>query len=101
MDAQPARELHQQTLYDVRWNNEYAVAVEWQLPYDLPLNPYLNFKDNYRIEKLIERLAFVEQDFSGNPEKIREITNSIVEELKAYGVKIKKLEKENVQRILK
>lgn len=86
MDAQRARELHQKTLFDVRWKNEWAVATEWQLPYDLPLNPYLDFTKNYRIEKLIERLAFVDHDFNGNQEEIDRITNSCVEELQTLGV---------------
>lgn len=103
MDSDTARKLHQQTLFDVRWNNEYAVAVEWQLPYDLPLNPNLDFTKNYRIEKLIERLAFVDNDFYGQPDKIKDITNSIVEELKEMNVYIKPLErkKENYQKVLK
>lgn len=66
--------------------NEWAVATEWQLPYDLPLNPYLDFTKNYRIEKLIERLAFVDHDFNGNQEEIDRITNSCVEELQTLGV---------------
>jgi len=89
MNAETARKLHQQTLYDVRWQNEYAVAVEWQLQYDLPLNPSLNFTDNYRIEKLIERLAFVENDFSNDEEKIKQISESIINELQSYNVYIK------------
>lgn len=86
MNAETARKLHQQTLYDVRWNNEYAVAVEWQLPYDLPLNPFLNFTDNYRIEKLIERLAFVENDFEHEPEKVKQISQSIINELSNFNI---------------
>ena len=89
MSAKEARELHQQTLFDVRWKNEYAVATEWQLPYDLPLNPNLDFTKNYRIEKLIERLAFVTKDFNGNQELINSITQSVVEELRTLGVFIK------------
>ena len=90
MNAETARKLHQQTLYDVRWQNEYAVAVEWQLQYDLPLNPSLNFTDNYRIEKLIERLAFVENDFSNDEEKI----NDTIERLG-----LKEIENNNVKDI--
>ena len=89
MSAKEARELHQQTLFDVRWKNEYAVATEWQLPYDLPLNPNLDFTKNYRIEKLIERLAFVTKDFKENQELINSITQSVVEELRTLGVFIK------------
>ena len=99
MTAKEARELHQQTLYDVRWKNEFAVATEWQLPYDMPFNPDLDFKRNYRIEKLIERLAFVTKDFKGNQELIDSITNSVVEELKTLGVHIKALDKERQEKI--
>lgn len=88
MDAKKARELHQKTLHDVRWKNEYAVATEWQLPYDLPLNPNLDFTKNYRIEKLIERLAFVDKDFSGDQDKVDMITKNVVEELETLGVYI-------------
>lgn len=94
MNAKEARELHQQTLFDVRWKNEFAVATEWQLPYDLPLNPNLNFTENYRIEKLIERLAFATKDFKGNQELIDSITYNVVKELKTLGVYIKGYEYE-------
>jgi len=86
MDSNTAKQLHRQTLFDVRWQNEFAVAVEWQLPYDLPLNPTLGFNENYRIEKLIERLAFVCNDFSGDQNKIDRITNSIISELEGLGI---------------
>ncbi|MBR4672472.1 MAG: radical SAM protein [Bacilli bacterium] len=89
MTAEEARKLHQQTLYDVRWKNEFAVGTEWQLPFDLPLNPNLDFTKNYRIEKLIERLAFVTKDFKGNQELIDAITESVVQELSTLGVHIK------------
>lgn len=103
MNAETARKLHQQTLYDVRWKNEHAVAVEWQLPYDLPLNPFLNFTDNYRIEKLIERLAFVEIDFQNEPDKIIQISQSIIDELRNFGISIKSDEiiRDNQYKILK
>lgn len=86
MDVHKARELHQKTLYDVRWKNEFAVATEWQLPYDLPLNSDLDFTKNYRIEKLIERIAFVDKDFAGDEDKIRSITETSVKELESLGV---------------
>lgn len=86
MDAKKARELHQKTLYDVRWKNEKGVATEWQLPYQLPLIPTLTANQNYRIEKLIERLAFVTVDFKDEPEKIDKITRNIVNELETFGI---------------
>ena len=86
MDAKKARELHQKTLYDVRWKNEKGVATEWQLPYQLPLIPTLTANQNYRIEKLIERLAFVTIDFKDEPEKIEAITKGIVDELETFGI---------------
>ena len=86
MDARKARELYQKTLYDVRWLNEKAVATEWQLPYQLPLIPSLSADQNYRIEKLIERLAFVTVDFKGQQEKINKITNDIINELGTFGI---------------
>lgn len=86
MNAEKARELHQKTLYDVRWKNEKGVATEWQLPYQLPLIPTLTANQNYRIEKLIERLAFVTVDFKDEPEKIDKITSDIVSELETFGI---------------
>ncbi len=48
-----------------RRRDEYAVAVEWQLPYDMPFHPNLDFTKNYR--------------FSGQ----------IIEELRILGVEVK------------
>lgn len=104
MDSIEAHKLHDQTLRDVRWKNEIGVATEWQLPYDLPLNPYLKFDKNYRIEKLIERLAFVNKDFANDPYKTFEITNSIIDELESYDIYIKGhnyKKEENKKRIIK
>lgn len=88
MDVATARQLHQQTLRDVRWKNENAVAVQWQLPYQLPLIPELGLRENYRLEKLLERLAYAPKDFPDDPERVVAETDAAVRELGQAGIYI-------------
>ncbi|ACY13860.1 B12-binding domain-containing radical SAM protein [Haliangium ochraceum] len=86
MDVATARRMHQETLRDVRWKNENAVAVQWQLPYQLPLVPGLELRDNYRVEKLLERLAFAPKDFPDDAARLTTETNAALRELEKFGV---------------
>jgi anaerobic magnesium-protoporphyrin IX monomethyl ester cyclase len=86
MDIYTARDLHRQTLQKVRWKNERAVAVLWQMPYQTTLHPGVSLRENYRIQKLLERLAFVVKDFADDPPLMRHTTEAIVDELDRFGV---------------
>lgn len=86
MDVQTARELHQKTFRDIRWKNDRAVSILWQLPYQLPLMPERSLADNYRVEKLLERLAFAPRDFADAAHRVETISRAIVDELETLEV---------------
>lgn len=88
MDINKAQRLQQETIKEARWTSEKAVAVEWQIEYQLPLNPVLDNISNYRIEKLIDRLAFAPVDFHNNPAKCKQVSEDILRELESFGVRI-------------
>jgi radical SAM superfamily enzyme YgiQ (UPF0313 family) len=89
MDVATARQLYRRTLKEARWRNENGVLLLWQMKYQLPLVPELSLRQNYRIEKLIERLAFSIKDFR-NDQDAREHWFSAMQELNALGVHISK-----------
>lgn len=85
MSSKTAFELWRKTVDEARWNNEKGVLSLWQAKYENPLIPELSMQTNRRIEKLIERLAFLERDFKD--EKLaRERYDSIMKELNSYGI---------------
>ncbi|ADO68346.1 B12-binding domain-containing radical SAM protein [Stigmatella aurantiaca] len=86
MDTSTARALHRRTLREVRWKNDRAVAVMWQLAYQLPILPALGLRENYRAEKLFERLAFAPVDFADDPARVRAMSESFIQELGQLGV---------------
>lgn len=81
MDAHIARALHQDTFRDIRWKNEKAVSILWQIPYQLPIMPERALRDNYRVEKLLERLAFAPKDYRHDPDYVQRLSREIVREL--------------------
>ncbi|WP_394821154.1 B12-binding domain-containing radical SAM protein [Pendulispora albinea] len=86
MDIATARDLHRRTLREVRWKNDRAVAVLWQMPFQSTLNPHVGLLENYRIQKSLERLAFAPKDFAGSPSQVRSRSLRAVEELDRLGV---------------
>jgi anaerobic magnesium-protoporphyrin IX monomethyl ester cyclase len=88
MDVQTARALHQNTFREVRWKNEKAVSVLWQIPYQLPLMPERSLRDNYRVEKLLERLAFAPKDYRHDPDHVKRLSRDILRELEDLGIVI-------------
>ncbi len=88
MDVHTARALHQETFRAVRWQNERAVSVLWQIPYQLPLMPERSLRDNYRVEKLLERLAFAPKDYRHDPDHVKRLSREILRELDELGIVI-------------
>lgn len=86
MDADMARSLQGATMARVRWQNDDAVLYLWQMDQDLPLLPNRPPHVNLRAEKLIERLAFLARDYSGNPSEGRRQFVSIMDGLAALGI---------------
>jgi radical SAM superfamily enzyme YgiQ (UPF0313 family) len=88
MDVKTARALHQNMFREVRWKNEKAVSVLWQIPYQLPIMPERSTRDNYRVEKLLERLAFAPKDYRHDQDYVRRLSREIVRELTERGIVI-------------
>ncbi len=85
MDVATARRLLTGTLDEARWKNESGVLMLWQMQYDTPLVPDASPQANRRIEKLVERLAFLPRDFPDADAAGRRFA-SIERELEALGV---------------
>ncbi|HWS52989.1 MAG TPA: radical SAM protein [Pyrinomonadaceae bacterium] len=85
MDVRTARALRQQTLRDVRWKNDGAVPFLWQTDYQTPLMPHRTARENYRAEKLVERIGFLPTDYP-DPEQNGPRLRSLLAELAALGV---------------
>jgi hypothetical protein len=87
MDAATARQLQERTIYEVRWKNDKAVLALWQGPYEEPLIPGLSHQQNNRLEKLVERLAFLPKDFAPST-RASSMLNTIGNELISFGVEL-------------
>ena len=77
--------LRRETLRDVRWKNDAAVPFLWQTDYQTPLLPHRSATANYRVEKLVERLAFHAVDFASQAERDVVLANTIAQ-LRDHGV---------------
>lgn len=85
MDSQTASALRTQTLFETRWRNEHAIHELWQPRYARPLVPDVDLQTNYRIEKLVEQLAYLAKDLgTGEAEAAR--CQAILGELERHGV---------------
>jgi anaerobic magnesium-protoporphyrin IX monomethyl ester cyclase len=87
MDYQTGVQLREQTLLEARWKNENGVFFDWQYLYEDPLIPDLDARSNYRVEKLIERLAFLVKDVGENQLAVSRC-HSILQELRDLGVEL-------------
>ncbi|WP_332460487.1 radical SAM protein [Thiocapsa bogorovii] len=85
MDSATAVTLRERTLTDARWKSEHAVLSLWQIGYERPLVPELDDRANMRIEKQIERLAFLVRDFGETPEAERR-GRAAIDELRHLGI---------------
>ena len=85
MDSVEARELNHGTLTDVRRKNDDAVLMIWQAEYEHWLLPYLSRVENLRVEKTIERIAFLGKDCSTVQESRRRLRTHLAD-LERFGV---------------
>jgi radical SAM superfamily enzyme YgiQ (UPF0313 family) len=85
MDVATARALRHETLREVRWKNENAVALLWQTDYQTPLLPHQSARTNYRVEKLVERIAFLPVDHPDS-ERSAPLLEALLADLAALGV---------------
>jgi len=85
MNSETAGALREQTMQDVRWKSETAVLNLWQNAYSRPLVPGFNLKQNERVEKLVERLAFVAKDL-GDGATAAATCQTLLTELRDMGI---------------
>ncbi|MEK6374407.1 MAG: radical SAM protein [Acidobacteriota bacterium] len=86
MDAPAADALYERTLRAARWDSEHAVLNLWQPQYEEPLIHDRGVAENRRLEKLLERLAFAEADWSDDPSEADSRTRATLASLEALGV---------------
>lgn len=84
MSSDTAFALREKLLVDVRKNNSMAIYKSWQSPYEWPFIKSRSKSENIRIERLLDNLAFLSRDYSG--EHIRKQVIRIKDELEKYGV---------------
>ncbi|MFI7080182.1 B12-binding domain-containing radical SAM protein [Micromonospora sp. NPDC049903] len=85
MDIHQARQLWRQTLEEVRWGSDTAVHLLWQKDYETPLIPWRDARTNFRLEKLVERLAML-PTAEPDPRRARPRIARILDELAREGV---------------
>ncbi|MBI4864407.1 MAG: radical SAM protein [Candidatus Riflebacteria bacterium] len=77
MDSATARELARRALRETRWKNDAAVLRQWQLDYQSPLVPELDRRANLRLEKLLEKLAFLRKDRGRDSDLCRKLLHEV------------------------
>ncbi|HEU5059602.1 MAG TPA: radical SAM protein [Kofleriaceae bacterium] len=87
MDVATARRLLTATLDEARWKNEEGVLMLWQMQYETPLVPDATPQVNRRVEKLVERLAFLPRDHRDD-EQARRRFAALLAELGELGVSL-------------
>jgi hypothetical protein len=85
MDSETALALRATTLTKVRWGSEAALMQLWQTDYQRPFLPDASVTVNQRVEKLLERLAFVPKDL-GTGAQAAETCRALLDELTSLGV---------------
>jgi radical SAM superfamily enzyme YgiQ (UPF0313 family) len=86
MDRATAARLLSHTMTEARWKNDAAVLISWQTNYAAPLVPGIGAKANRKIEKAIERLAFLPRDL-GTGKDAATRARALVGELERMGVR--------------
>jgi anaerobic magnesium-protoporphyrin IX monomethyl ester cyclase len=87
MDVATAVALRKETLREVRWKNDAAVPFLWQTDYQTPVMPHRSVADNYRIEKILERIGFLPVDFPDANES-GPLLEALLAELEGFGISV-------------
>lgn len=85
MDSDTAARLQLETLREVRWRNDRAIARVWQHDYESPLLPQRSAADNAVVEKLVDRLGMVSADFT-DPAEAASRRDGVLTSLGSYGI---------------
>lgn len=86
MDSETAARLQLETLREVRWRNDHAIARTWQHDYETPMLPHRGAADNAVVEKLVDRLGMVSADFTDCAEVARR-RDGLLADLARYDVR--------------
>lgn len=85
MDSETAARLQLETLREVRWRNDNAIARVWQHNYEAPLLPQRSAADNAVVEKLVDRLGMLSADFT-EPAEVSRRRDGLLTGLERFGV---------------
>lgn len=85
MDSQTAARLRLETLRDVRWKNDHAIARLWQHDYESPLLPDRSLAENKVVEKLVDRLGMLSADIT-DPAEAASRQADLLSRLAHHGV---------------
>ncbi len=85
MTSEIAMELRERSLLETRWKNDNAVMTLWQNAYERPALPAHTLRQNYRMEKLFEQLAFIPRDL-GISAATAARCRTILDDLRRLGV---------------
>jgi radical SAM superfamily enzyme YgiQ (UPF0313 family) len=85
MDSETAARLRLETMREVRWKNDRAIARMWQHDYESPLLPGRSSADNAVVEKLVDRLGMLSADFMDASDVARR-RDGLLTSLSRYGV---------------
>ncbi|MFD8869511.1 B12-binding domain-containing radical SAM protein [Streptomyces sp. NPDC059590] len=85
MDSRTAARLQLETLREVRWKNDHAIARVWQHGFESPLLPGRSPARNAVVEKLVDRLGMLSADVRDPAEAARR-RDRLLSELAGHGV---------------
>lgn len=85
MDSETAARLQLETLREVRWRNDNAIARVWQHNFEAPLLPQRSAADNAVVEKLVDRIGMLSADFT-EPAEVSRRRDGLLTSLERYGV---------------
>jgi hypothetical protein len=85
MDSTTAQQLRGKTLYAARWQNDRAVHDLWQPSYMRPFMRDLTMPRSIKLEKALERLAYLVKDL-GESEQSAATCRGLLSELNEFDV---------------
>jgi radical SAM superfamily enzyme YgiQ (UPF0313 family) len=85
MDSVTANRLRTETLHTARWKNDHAVHDLWQPNYMRPFMANLTMPNSIKLEKALERLAYLVKD-RGEGEDAAATCRGLLDELSSMGV---------------
>lgn len=89
LDSKTANTIRDEIIREVRWKNDRCVGgTPWSMYYQSPFVSELSLRENRRVEKLIDRLAFAPIDHAAEPDRVRAVSAELLDELALLGVRL-------------